>query len=140
MNPIFATGLVNLGKDFVASGVKFFSQENLTSTNKESFALKLQSAKAQKITSSERQNLDHLRKELLNDPELRKFISQNEGHTLQLDKSANGTFRILSSSGDLFVINQSSPCIHLAQAYHNACLSKGQNLVSSDPSKVLIPS
>ena len=139
MNPIFATGLVNLGKDFLSSGVKLFSQENLTSVDKKSFALKLQSAKDQQGLIPQNRNLDHLSKELLNDPELRKFISQNEGHTLQLDKSANGTFRILSSSGDLFVINQSSPCIHLAQAYHNACLSKGQNLVPSDPSKVLIP-
>ena len=139
MNPIFATGLVNLGKDFVSSGIKLFSQGNLTTIDKQSFANKLESANAQQSSSPQKQNLDHLRKELLNDPELRKFISQNEGHNLQLDKSANGTFRLLSSSGDLLIIDQSSPCLHLAQAYHKACLSNGQNLVSSDHSKVTIP-
>ena len=139
MNPIFATGLVHLGKDFVSSGIKLFRQGNLPTIDKQSFDHKLQSAKAKQGTSPQKQNLDHLRKELLNDPELRKFISQNEGHKLQLDKSANGTFRILSSSGDLFVIDHSSPCLHLAQAYHNACLSKGQNLVPTDHSKVTIP-
>jgi len=139
MNPIFATSLVNLGRDFVSSGVKLFTKGNLTPTDKQSFALKLQSVKAQQGLNSQSQNLDQLRKDLLNNPELRKFISQNDGHTLQLDKSANGSFRILSSSGDLFVIDQSSSCIQLAQEYHHACISKGQNLVPADHSKVLIP-
>jgi len=135
MNPIIASSLVNLGKDFVSSGINFLSRENLSPASKQSFAHQLQSAKA-----SQSQDLEQLKKELLNDPELRKFLTQNEGHTLQLDKSANGSFRILSSSGDLFVIDQSSQCAQKAAAYHNLCSTKGKNLVPGDHSKVLIPS
>ena len=140
MNPIIASSLVNLGRDFVSSGVKLLSEHNLTPTDKKSFALKLQTAKTQQGINPNNQNLDQLKKDLLNNPALKKFISQNDGHTLQLDKSANGSFRILSSSGDLFIFNQSSPCAQVAAEYHNLCLHKGQNLVPGDPSKVLIPS
>ena len=135
MNPIIASSLVNLGKDFVSSGINLLKRENLSPADKQSFAHELNSAK---VPSNK--NLEQLKNELLNFPELRKFINQNEGHALQLDKSANGSFRILSSSGDLFVIDQSSPCAQTAAAYHNLCSSNGKNLVPGDHSKVLIPS
>jgi len=144
MNPIIASSLANLGKDILAGGIQVFQRSKSASLPASSQIFTSELESAQKIGSHQdmvfsTKDLDQIKKQLLKDPKIREFIEQNLGNTIHLDKLANGSFRLLSSTGALHVIEKDSTTSHLANEYHNGCLKLNQNLVNSDSSKVILP-
>jgi len=145
MNPIIASSLANLGKDILAGGAQLFQLSKSTYLPAPSGIFKSELESAQKIGTHHQdkvlsvKELDQIKEQLLKDPKIREFIEQNLGNTVHLDKLANGSFRLLSSSGALHVIEKDSTTSHLANEYHNGCLKLNQNLVNSDSSKVILP-
>ena len=144
MNPIIASSLVNLGKDFLAGGIQVFQPSKTAPLPSSSriFTSELESAQkigTQQDTVLTSKELDQIKEQLLNDPKIRDFIEQNLGNTIHLDKLANGSFRLLTSSGALHVIEKDSAAAQFASHYHNGCVQLNQNLVSSDSSKVILP-
>ena len=144
MNAIIASSLANLGKDILAGGIQVFQPSKSASlpSSPQVFTSELESAqKADAIqdTVLSTKDLDQIKEQLLKDPKIREFIEQNLGSTLHLDKLANGSYRLLSSSGALHVIEKDSATSQLANHYYNGCVKLNQNLVSSDSSKVILP-
>jgi len=144
MNPIIASSLANLGKDILAGGIQVFQPSKSASLPASSQIFTSELESAQKIGSHQdmvfsTKDLDQIKKQLLKDPKIREFIEQNLGNTIHLDKLANGSFRLLSSTGALHVIEKDSATSHLANDYHNGCVKLNQNLVTSDSSKVILP-
>jgi len=144
MNAIIASSLANLGKDILAGGIQVFQPSKSASLPSSSkvFTSELKSAQkagAIQDTVLSTKDLDQIKEQLLKDPKIREFIEQNLGSTLHLDKLANGSYRLLSSSGALHVIENDSATSQLANHYYNGCVKLNQNLVSSDSSKVILP-
>ncbi len=144
MNPIIASSLAHLGKDILASGIQVFQPSKTASLPSSSriFTSELESAQnigAQQDTVLSAKELDQIKEQLLKDPKIREFIEQNLGSTIHLDKLANGSFRLLSSSGALHVVEKDSVSAQLANHYHNGCIQLNQNLDSADASKVILP-
>jgi len=144
MNAIIASSLANLGKDILAGGIQVFQPSKSASLPSSSkvFTSELkcaQKAGAIQDTVLSTKDLDQIKEQLLKDPKIREFIEQNLGSTLHLDKLANGSYRLLSSSGALHVIEKDSATSQLANHYYNGCVKLNQNLVSSDSSKVILP-
>jgi len=144
MNPIIASSLANLGKDILASGIQAFKPVQTASVPSSSQIFTSELDSAQKVgvhqdTALPTKDLDLIKKQFLKDPKIREFIEQNISNTIHLDKLANGSFRLLSSSGSLHVIEKGSISAQLANDYHNGCMQLNQNLVSTDSSKVILP-
>ena len=144
MNPIIASSLANLGKDILAGGIQVFqpSKSAPLPSSSQIFTSELESAQnigSHQDTVLSTKELDQIKDQLLKDPKVREFIEQNLGNTIHLDKLANGSFRLLSSSGALHIIEKDSAACRLASDYHNGCVKLNQNLVSSDSSKVTLP-
>ena len=145
MNPIIASSLAHLGKDILASGIQVFQPSKTASLPSSSRIFTSELESAQKIGTHHQdkvlsvKELDQIKEQLLKDPKIREFIEQNLGSTLHLDKLANGSYRLLSSSGALHVIEKDSATSQLANHYYNGCVKLNQNLVSSDSSKVILP-
>ena len=144
MNPIIASSLANLGKDILAGGIQVLQPSKAASLPSSPRIFTSELETAQKVgthqdTVLSTKELDQIKEQLLKDPTIRDFIEQNLGNTIHLDKLANGSFRLLSSSGALHVIKKDSAASRLANDFHNGCVKLNQNLVSSDSSKVILP-
>jgi hypothetical protein len=144
MNPIIASSLANLGKDILTGGIQVFqpSKSVPLPSSPQIFTSELKSAQKTGAIQDQaltKKDLDHIKEQLLKDPKIREFIEQNQSNTIHLDKLANGSFRLLSSSGSLHVIEKGSISTQLANDYHNGCMQLNQNLVSTDSSKVILP-
>ena len=123
MNPVVATSLINLGSNIVN---KAFSPQVATpSVSKADFESNLKNFQDQPISSSD---LQVVKTELLNSPELKTFLSNNSECTISVDQLSDGSVRILSSSGDFITLNQNSPLLAKADQFLHGSLKLGENL------------
>ena len=123
MNPVVATSLINLGSNIVN---KAFSPQVATpSVSKVDFESNLKSFQDQPNSSSD---LQVVKTELLNSPELKNFLSNNSECTISVDQLSDGSVRILSSSGDFITLNQNSPLLAKADQFLHGSLELGKNL------------
>ena len=123
MNPVVATSLINLGSNIVN---KAFSPQVAThSVSKSDFESNLKSFQDQPISSTD---LQAVKTELLNSPELKNFLSNNSECTISVDQLSDGSVRILSSSGDFITLNQNSPLLAKADQFLHGSLELGKNL------------
>ena len=123
MNPVVATSLINLGSNIVN---KAFSPQVATpSVSKADFESNLKNFQDQPISSSD---LQVVKTELLNSPELKNFLSNNSECTISVDQLSDGSVRILSSSGDFITLNQNSPLLAKADQFLHGSLELGKNL------------
>ena len=123
MNPVVATSLINLGSNIVN---KVFSPLVPTPpANQTDFEANLKSYQDQPVSKTD---LEKVKTELLNSPELKDFLSKNSGCTISVDQFSDGSVRILSSSGDFIKLNQNSPLLAKADQFLHGSLTLGQNL------------
>jgi len=123
MNPVVATSLINLGSNIVN---KAFSPQVATpSVSKADFEFNLKSFQDHPISSTD---LQAVKTELLNSPELKNFLSNNSECTISVDQLSDGSVRILSSSGDFITLNQNSPLLAKADQFLHGSLELGKNL------------
>ena len=133
MNPVVATSLINLGSNIVN---KAFSPQVATpSVSKADFESNLKNFQDQPISSSD---LQVVKTELLNSPELKTFLSNNSECTISVDQLSDGSVRILSSSGDFITLNQNSPLLAKADQFLHGSLELGKNLNPERTNSVIL--
>jgi hypothetical protein len=123
MNPVVATSLINLGSNIVNKA--FSSPIATTPVTKTDFESNLKSFQDQPVSKTD---LEKVKTELLNSPELKEFLSKNSDCTISVDQFSDGSVRILSSSGDFITLNQNSPLLAKADQFLNGSLELGENL------------
>ena len=123
MNPVVATSLINLGSNIVNKA--FSSPVATTPVTKTDFESNLKSFQDQPVSKTD---LEKVKTELLNSPELKDFLSKNSDCTISVDQFSDGSVRILSSSGDFITLNQKSPLLAKADQFLNGSLELGENL------------
>jgi hypothetical protein len=123
MNPVVATSLINLGSNIVNKA--FSSPIATTPVTKTDFESNLKSFQDQPVSKTD---LEKVKTELLNSPELKGFLSKNSDCTISVDQFSDGSVRILSSSGDFITLNQNSPLLAKADQFLNDSLELGENL------------
>ena len=123
MNPVVATSLINLGSNIVNRA--FSSPVATTSAAKTDFESNLKSFQDQSVSKTD---LEKVKTELLNSPELKEFLSNNSDCTISVDQFSDGSVRILSSSGDFITLNQNSPLLAKADQFLHGSLELGENL------------
>jgi hypothetical protein len=123
MNPVVATSLINLGSNIVNKA--FSPQVATASVSKADFESNLKSFQDKPISSTD---LQAVKTELLNSPELKNFLSNNSECTISVDQLSDGSVRILSSSGDFITLNQNSPLLAKADQFLHGSLELGKNL------------
>jgi Zn-dependent M32 family carboxypeptidase len=134
MNPIIAANLVDLGKNVLLGGIKSLSQNEQSTQTTKTFSSELKNAQSTKHIG----DLSKLREKLLNDPEIQKFLADNKNQTVQLDQSADGTFRLLSSNGSQMRINPESHSTQIANDFLTTCVNLDKNLVNQSNSRVFL--
>ena len=133
MNSVLASGLLNVGKNIFdnlskPSPVQFEKSSNTFSTELEAFTSSIDSSKP----------ISSLRQELLNDPALQSFLSANAGNEVYLEKRADGSSQILSSSGESMILDKSTKTNHLLYSYYDKCVKEGAFLSPHRPGSVLL--
>jgi hypothetical protein len=123
MNPVVATSLINLGSNIVNKA--FTSQAATTPASKTDFESNLKSFQDQPVSKTD---LEKVKSELLNSPELKEFLSKNSDCTISVDQFSDGSVRILSSSGDFITLNQNSPLLAKADQFLHGSLKLGENI------------
>jgi len=134
MNPIAVAELTQLGSSILRKGISSLSKTENHPSNPSAFADKLKGAESA-LTRSE---LKDLKIQLLNDSSLSDFFKQNTDNTIHLDKLADGSMRLTSSSGDFITLAQGSTTGQLAIQFHDASLEACENLSPSRENSVLL--
>ena len=123
MNPVVATSLINLGSNIVNSA--FSSPVATAPVTKTDFESNLKNYQDQPVSKTD---LEKVKTELLNSPELKEFLSKNSDCTISVDQFSDGSVRILSSSGDFITLNQNSLLLAKADQFLHGSLELGENL------------
>ena len=125
--------MLNVGKNLIDN----FSAPTPVQFQKSNraFSAELQDATSFSDTSKP---VASLRQELLQDPSIQSFMSANAGNEIYLQKRADGSSQILSSSGDSMVIGQNTNTNLLLQNYYDKCVQEGVFISPHRPSSVLL--
>ena len=133
MNTVLASGLLNVGKNLIDN----FSTPTPVQFQKSTraFSTELEDATSLSQTSKP---ISSLRHDLLQDPSIQSFMSANAGNEIYLQKRADGSSQILSSSGDTMVIGQNTKTNALLHHYFDKCEQEGAFLSPHRPNSVLL--
>jgi len=133
MNPVLATNLINLGSNIVN---KVLSSENeLRVAPAGDFETKLRNFQIKPIDEAQ---LEGIKSELLQSPELKNFIEKNSNSTISLDQLSDGSIRVLSSSGDFLTLNKESLLLAKADQFLNGSLRNSKNLNPDRANSVIL--
>jgi hypothetical protein len=133
MNPVLATNLINLGSNIVN---KVLSSENeLRVAPAGDFETKLRNFQIKPIDEAQ---LEGIKSELLQSPELKNFIEKNSNSTISLDQLSDGSIRVLSSSGDFLTLNKESLLLAKADQFLNGSLRISKNLNPDRANSVIL--
>jgi hypothetical protein len=134
MDPIIATGLVNIGGNILQKILPSNrpSVENSKSSSFESNLKDLQDS------SLSLKSLDTLRTEITDSPELQDFLSRNSGNKISLDKLSDGSVRVLSSTGDFMTLRPESPACAKANQFMEDSIYSDQNLSPDRKNSVIL--
>jgi hypothetical protein len=133
MNPVVATSLINLGSNIVNKA--FSSAGEPKAAPAEDFETKLRSFQNKPIDAAQ---LEGIKNELLQSPELKSFIEKNTNCTISLDQLSDGSIRVLSSSGDFLTLNKESLLLAKADQFLNASLKNSANLNPERANSVIL--
>ena len=133
MNPVLASSLVNVGKSLI-------DQLSIPSTTQYKVGNKTFSAELENVTFATqiKQSTHSLRQDLMQDPAVQSFLSNNAGNEIYFQKRADGSSQILSSSGDLITISRDSPTNTLIHQYFDQCVRERVCLSVHRPGTVLL--
>ena len=137
MDPIIASGLVSVGKNFI-QGISntLTSDSAVDSLGKSSFSDELNSASATPVGKTS-MNAKALHASLLEDPQIASFAERNKDCQVFLEKRADGSVKFLSSSGETLVLAKESKSCANALSYFDLCVQEEKNLTSLRPDAVI---
>jgi len=135
VNPLAVSELTRLGSSLLKNGFNSIrSKTNVQNVQSTHFENELKSA--QKLTTPT--ELEAQKVELLKDPALSPFLKQNSDNTIHLDKLADGSMRLVSSSGDFLTLSPNSEICQKASQFHSSSLNIGENITASRPNSVTL--
>lgn len=124
MDPVIATGLINLGGNLLKQALPATAEVSpATEANFENNLLAHQHSNIAKIG-----DLDQLRSDLLKSPEVSEFLSRNTGNSIALDQLSDGSVRLLSSSGDFISLRPDTSTCRLANQFFHSSIASGENI------------
>ena len=143
MNLALSSSLISLGRevfDQITSSSKAQAGTHLQ-PGSESFVTEMK--KAQEVTTgpnlaqlSESQLRDHL----LKDPSVASFLENNPNCQIFLQKRADGTMQLGSSSGQTLILEQNSPVNQTCLAYYEKSMLNGTSQSPLRPDAVILKS
>ena len=133
MNPVLASSLVNVGKSLI-------DQLSIPSPTHYKEGNKTFSAELETVSSATQinQSTHSLRQDLMQDPAVQSFLSNNAGNEIYFQKRADGSSQLLSSSGDTITIGRDSPTNTLIHKYFDQCVLEGVCQSAQRPNTVLL--
>ena len=134
MDPVIATGLINIGGNILQK-ILPSNPQSVENSKSSSFESNLQDIQGSSPTSK---SLETLRDEITNSPELKDFLSRNSGNEISLDKLSDGSVRVLSSTGDFMTLRPESPACANANQFLANSMSSGQNINPGRENSVML--
>ena len=134
MDPVIATGLINIG-GIILQKILPSNPPSVENSKSSSFESNLQDIQGSSPTSK---SLETLRDEITNSPELKDFLSRNSGNEISLDKLSDGSVRVLSSTGDFMTLRPESPACANANQFLANSMSSGQNINPGRENSVML--
>ena len=122
MNPILASGIVSLGKE-VYDRLNTPSPSKL-SIDDISFGKELEVAS----TTASSKTLEQLEKKFRNQLDVSKFLSKEAGNQVHLEKRADGSMQLISSSGRRLILPLSENSCSIGNELFIKSLDQGVNL------------
>jgi hypothetical protein len=139
MDPIITGGIVSAGKTLltgIASHIASPSVHAKASANT-SFPDQLGKASNQQ-TFKTYANSKAISKDLVQDPEINSFMERNKANDVFVEKRADGSAQLLSSSGEVLVLPEGSEPCKLALQYFDRCLEEKAQLSDFRTNAVLL--
>lgn len=139
MDPIITGGIVSAGKTLltgIASHMASPAEHAKASVNT-SFPDQLGKASNQQ-TFKTYANSKAISKDLVQDPEINSFMERNKANDVFVEKRADGSAQLLSSSGEVLVLPEGSEPCKLALQYFDRCLEEKAQLSDFRTNAVLL--
>ena len=134
MDPIIATGLINIGSNIVNKA--FSKSAELNPSPAVNFKDDLD--KFTHKPTAILKDLNQIREDILSFPEVQNFISKNEGNVISIDKMSDGSMRFLSSNGDFMTLPSNHPSSAFTVNFLDSSLASGKNLNAQRPNSVIL--
>lgn len=140
MDPIIASSLVSVGKNFI-QGIsnKLTSEAEVNTPGNSTFSQELNKVSPDSVQKTA-MNRKALHSSLLEDPQVSSFVEKNKDCQIFLEKRADGSVKFLSSSGETLVLPKSSQACTNALDYYNLCVENEKNLTPLRPGAVIFDS
>lgn len=132
MNPVVASSLVSMGKNLFDKVST--PNTDLPKPSSESFSQELDAVSSvdKGLTRKE------LKQQFMQSPAIQSFLEKDTGDTLYLEKRADGSMQILSSTGRTLILNQGSQACKNAQNFFESCMQEQSHLSDHRPNAVEI--
>lgn len=132
MNPVVASSLVSMGKNLFDKVST--PNTDLPKPSSESFSQELDAVSSvdKGLTRKE------LKQQFMQSPAIQSFLEKDTGDTLYLEKRADGSMQILSSTGRTLILNQGSQACKNAQNFFESCMQEQAHLSDHRPNAVEI--
>ena len=134
MDPVIATGLINLGSNIISKALPVTSVNPQQSSD--TFANEL--IGFQDKAPNAIHDLKDIKTKLLDCSEVKAFLSKNKGNSITLDQMSDGSIRFLASSGDFMTLSKQSESCLLANQFLHCSIQSGANINPQRPNSVIL--
>lgn len=132
MNPIVATGILSASKNIIDK-FSISNQTELQEPKDVKFDIELRKAESEKSTS-----LKSVRMDFLECDKVHEFLKTDTGTQIHLESRADGSIKLVSSSGRFLVLDAGTESCKLGKEFLSASLEQKVNLSSSRTNAILI--
>lgn len=132
MNPIVATGILSASKNIIDK-FSISNQTKLQEPQNVKFDIELRKAESEKSTS-----IKSIRSDFLKCDKVHEFLKSDTGTQIHLESRADGSIKLVSSSGRFLVLDAGTESCKLGKELLSASLEQKVNLSSSRTNAILI--
>ena len=132
MNPIVATGILSASKNIIDK-FSISNQTKLQEPQNVKFDIELRKAESEKSTS-----IKSIRSDFLECDKVHEFLKSDTGTQIHLESRADGSIKLVSSSGRFLVLDAGTESCKLGKELLSASLEQKVNLSSSRTNAILI--
>jgi len=132
MNPIVATGILSASKNIIDK-FSISNQTKLQEPQDVKFDIELRKAESEKSTS-----IKSIRSDFLECDKVHEFLKSDTGTQIHLESRADGSIKLVSSSGRFLVLDAGTESCKLGKKLLSASLEQKVNLSSSRTNAILI--
>ena len=132
MNPIVATGILSASKNIIDK-FSISNQTKLQEPQDVKFDFELRKAESEKSTS-----IKSIRSDFLECDKVHEFLKSDTGTQIHLESRADGSIKLVSSSGRFLVLDAGTESCKLGKELLSASLEQKVNLSSSRTNAILI--